>query len=182
MICRQAEDAAREAGGRIADDGGLLEEITFLVEYPTALAGRFDEDYLDLPDEVLVTPMREHQRYFPVISPEGKLLARFVAVRNGDSRSLERVRAGNEKVLAARLADARFFFDEDRKRPLAEHAEKLSGVVFQERLGTMAEKAERVGRLAEWIAQELRLDQGVRERAVQAAALVQGRSGHVNGV
>ncbi len=143
MVRREVEEAAAAAGGQVRLLPDLLEEVTDLVEFPTAFAGSFPGEYLDLPEEVLVTTMREHQRYFPV-EREGKLLPLFVAVRNGGDRGMETVRAGNEKVLRARLADADFFYREDRKKPLAERVEDLKGVLFQESLGSMFDKTERL--------------------------------------
>src|SRR5690606_28138287 len=121
------------------DNPELLEELTYLVEFPSALVGRFDPDYLDLPREVLVTSMESHQRYFPVAGPDGRLLPHFIAVSNGPEQHGATIIKGNEKVLAARLADARFFFDEDRRQPLEALLPRLAEVVFQERLGTMKE-------------------------------------------
>ena len=147
-IRRQADGLASSVGGRAVIDPELLEEVTFLVEWPTAFVGGFAEDYLDLPEACVITPMKDHQRYFPVRGPGGSLMPVFVGVANGGDSAVDVVRAGNEKVLAARLADARFFYEEDMKRPLSERVDDLRGVVFQERLGTMYEKAVRVGRLA----------------------------------
>jgi len=147
-IRRQADGLASSVGGRAVIDPELLEEVTFLVEWPTAFVGGFAEDYLDLPEACVITPMKDHQRYFPVRGPGGSLMPVFVGVANGGDSAVDVVRAGNEKVLAARLADARFFYEEDMKRPLSERVDDLRGVVFQGRLGTMYEKAVRVGRLA----------------------------------
>lgn len=152
IIRNQIQQAAAECGGTVREDERLLSEVTNLVEYPTAFAGRFDSSFLDIPQEVLVTTMQSHQRYFPVLGPDGSLLNAFIGVRNGTEHSIDLVAAGNERVLRARLADAKFFWDEDRKTPLADRVETLRSVVFQERLGTMYEKAERLtaltGRLA----------------------------------
>jgi len=147
-IRRQAESLTSSIGGQAVIDPELLEEVTFLVEWPRAFVGRFAEDYLKLPEACVITPMKDHQRYFPVRDGRGNLMPVFVGVRNGGDLGIDIVTAGNEKVLAARLADARFFYEEDMKRPLAERVDDLRGVVFQERLGTMYEKAVRVGRLA----------------------------------
>ena len=129
MIKEQAIEVANSLGGEVELDDDLLEEITFLVEYPTAFYGEFEEDYVKLPKEVVTTPMKEHQRYFPV-SKDGKLLPYFIAVRNGDSHRIDIVKAGNEKVLKARLADALFFYKEDTKKPLESFVDKLQTVVF----------------------------------------------------
>ncbi|MGI6130404.1 MAG: glycine--tRNA ligase subunit beta [Bacillota bacterium] len=147
-IREQAESLTSSIGGQAVIDPELLEEVTFLVEWPRAFVGRFASDYLDLPEACVITPMKDHQRYFPVREPGGNLMSVFVGVRNGGDHAIDVVREGNEKVLAARLADARFFYEEDMKRPLAERADDLRGVVFQEKLGTMYEKATRIGLLA----------------------------------
>lgn len=147
-IWQQVQEQARSAGGRVEEDEELLSEVNNLVEYPTALVGEFSREYLKLPREVLITPMREHQRYFPVFGPDGALMPKFIAVRNGTSEHLDIVRAGNEKVLRARLADANFFYQEDLKTPLADKVPALKKVVFQETLGTIYDKVTRVGELA----------------------------------
>lgn len=148
IIRGQVEEAALQAGGRVVMDEELLDEVTFLVEYPTAFVGSFTKDYLDLPREVLITPMKHHQRYFPVEGEDGRLLAHFVGVRNGGHDHLEMVVAGNEKVLRARLADARFFWEDDRSQRLAAYVAGLAQVTFHARLGSMLDKMERVRRLA----------------------------------
>lgn len=158
MIRKQVEALALEQGGTATIDAELLEEVLFLVEYPTALCGRFEEKYLDLPAEAVITPMREHQRYFPVFSKEGKLLPVFITVRNGGSDFIDNVRHGNERVLRARLADARFFYDEDRKIPLGDRLEKLKTIVFQEGLGTMYDKVMRLKKLSVLIGTKMGLD------------------------
>lgn len=151
LIRRQVTELA-EAEGGIADiDEDLLEEVNYLVEYPTALCGKFEEKFLTLPKEAIITPMREHQRYFPVMDAEGKLLNKFITVRNGGKEFLDVVAHGNERVLRARLSDAEFFFNEDRKLTLADRLEKLKTVSFQEGLGNMYDKSERLAKLAEMI-------------------------------
>lgn len=152
LIHDQVQQLAAKEGGRVEPDEELVEEVTFLLEYPTALCGTFAQDYLRLPKEVLITPMREHQRYFPVVDADGKLLAKFITVRNGTDAHLEIVREGNEKVLRARLADAEFFYEEDLKVPLARDVDKLKKIVFQESLGTVYEKVERLISLGEYLA------------------------------
>ncbi len=144
MIRTQSIALGDRAGGTVAIDDQLLAEVTHLVEYPTPLLGSFDPAFLEVPSEILVTTMREHQKYFPVRANDGALLPHFVAVRNGGADSLERVQSGNERVLAARLSDARFFYDEDRKKPLEAYTDALRSVLFQEQLGTVWEKVERV--------------------------------------
>ncbi|RYD04097.1 hypothetical protein N752_16070 [Desulforamulus aquiferis] len=171
IIWRQIQELAAAEGGRVEPDEDLLEEITNIIEWPTALCGSFDDNYLNLPEAVLVTPMREHQRYFPVMGEDGKLLNKFIAVRNGTSAHIEIVTAGNEKVLRARLADAAFFFDEDLKRPLAEKVEGLKKIVFLEGLGSIADKVDRIGALAEHISETMGAN-GVQAEQIQRAALL----------
>ena len=156
MIKEQAIEVAKSLGGEVEFDDDLLEEITFLVEYPTAFYGEFDEEYVKLPKEVVTTPMKEHQRYFPV-SKDGKLLPNFIAVRNGDSNRIDLVKAGNEKVLRARLADALFFYNEDTKKPLESFVDKLHTVVFQAKLGTVYDKTLRIEKLSQVILNELNM-------------------------
>ncbi len=148
VIREQVEKLAVAQGGTANIDEDLLEEVVFLVEYPTALCGRFEDKYLELPSEAVITPMREHQRYFPVFSQEGKLLPVFITVRNGGADYIDIVRQGNERVLRARLADAQFFFEEDKKIKLIDRLDKLKTIVFQEGLGTLYDKIGRIERLA----------------------------------
>ncbi len=154
LIWNQVTSLAAREGGEVVPDDELLEEVTQLLEYPTALCGSFSEAYLRLPREVLITPMREHQRYFPVVGPGGKLLAKFITLRNGTEAFLDIVRVGNEKVLRARLADAEFFFEEDLKVSLQDNVERLKKIVFHESLGTVYEKVERIVVLAKYLAGE----------------------------
>jgi glycyl-tRNA synthetase beta chain len=153
----QLDAAARSAGGRRVVDPELVEINDFMVEWPAAYAGRFEPRYLDLPREVIVTALREHQRFFAVEDANGRLLPAFLAVRNGDRRGLDRVRRGSEDVLAARLGDARFYWDSDLKHPPAERVEDLEGVVWMEGLGTLRDKAARLEALAAWLAKRLAL-------------------------
>ena len=155
MICEQITETAKACGGTAEITPDLLEEVLYLVEYPTALSGSFEEKYLALPAEAVITPMRDHQRYFPVKAADGRLLPAFITVRNGGKAHLDVVAHGNERVLRARLADAQFFFDEDRKKSLAEHREKLKTVVFQRGLGSMYEKTERLMALTTAIVEEM---------------------------
>lgn len=171
LIWEQVQRAAGSCGGRVEDNPELLEELTYLVEFPSALVGRFDPDYLDLPREVLVTSMEAHQRYFPVAGPGGGLLPHFIAVSNGPAEHGATIIKGNEKVLAARLADARFFFDEDRREPLEAFLPQLAQVVFQERLGTMKEKVERLEGLSGALADALGLGADQARWARRAARL-----------
>ena len=151
MIRQQITELAREEGGEIEIAADLLEEVNYLVEYPTPLCGKFEEKYLALPEAAIITPMRDHQRYFPVRGKDGKLLNKFIAVRNGGKAFLENVTHGNERVLRARLSDAEFFFNEDRKQKLEAYEEKIKTVVFQEGLGNMYDKSQRLEQLVEMI-------------------------------
>lgn len=153
VIREQIETLALSRGGTATIDAELLEEVVHLVEYPTALCGSFEEKYLSLPPEAIITPMREHQRYFPVTGKDGKLLPMFITVRNGGAEHIDIVCHGNERVLKARLADARFFFEEDQKVVLTDRVEKLKSIVFQEGLGTLYDKVLRLERLAAAIGQ-----------------------------
>lgn len=157
LIWEQITALAQREGGRVKEDDELLEEITYLLEYPTALTGYFNMEYLQLPVEVIVTPMRDHQRYFPVWNDRDELLPIFIAVNNGTADHLDIISRGNEKVLAARLADAAFFYREDQKTSLDSKAAKLKEIIFQESLGTMLAKTRRLQRLAGSLARTLDL-------------------------
>ncbi|MDD3653400.1 MAG: glycine--tRNA ligase subunit beta [Desulfotomaculaceae bacterium] len=170
-ILRQVQELAESVGGTIEQDEDLLNEVNNLVEYPTALIGDFSQVYLKLPKEVLVTLMREHQRYFPVNDPDGSLVPNFIAVRNGGAEHIEIVRTGNEKVLRARLADADFFFKEDLKSPLVEKVPSLKKVVFQESLGSVYDKVVRVSELTEYLAGVLGASEQEKKCALRAAYL-----------
>jgi glycyl-tRNA synthetase beta chain len=169
VVVEQVAAAAAENGGRVVADDELVDIVNYLVEWPTPVAGTFHERYLELPREVIVTALREHQRFFAVESPDGSLLPSFLTVRNGDAAGLATVRKGNEDVLVARLEDARFYWDTDLKHKPAELVEKLSGVVWMEGLGSLREKAARLESLAGWLAE--RLAPAAREDAVRAALL-----------
>ena len=173
-IRAQATALAEEVDGVISDDPALLEEVTNLVEHPTALRGQFDPTYLSLPPEVLITVMKKHQRYFPVLAgPEGldKLLPYFIAVRNGDTEHLDVVRRGNEEVLRARFADADFFFREDTKKPLEDFLPHLDTLTFQEQLGSMLDKVHRLERLVPALGEMLGLSDGEMAVACRTAHL-----------
>ena len=170
MIREQIEKAASAQGGVAEITEDLLEEVLYLVEYPTALVGKFDADYLKLPEAAVITPMRDHQRYFP-IKKAGRLMPMFITVRNGGTEHLDTVRQGNERVLKARLEDAKFFFDEDCKKSLAEHRERLHTLVFQEGLGSVYAKSERLAKLTEFLADELKIDGQDKKDAIRAAEL-----------
>ncbi|TMW73848.1 glycine--tRNA ligase subunit beta [Alteribacter natronophilus] len=170
-IRKQLEELAASEGWVIPIDEDLLEEVNNLVEYPTVLYGTFDESFLRVPDDVLVTSMKEHQRYFPVQDSSGNLLPYFVTVRNGDHRHLENVQKGNEKVLRARLADSEFFFNEDLKLDIDEAAGKLENVVYHEELGSIGDKVRRVKTLALTIADRLNLGEQEKKTVERAAQL-----------
>ena len=151
LILQQIKDLAAQNGGEAEINEDLLEEVNYLVEWPTALCGKFEEKFLSLPKECIITPMREHQRYFPVLDEDGNLLNKFITVRNGGSEHLDIVTHGNERVLRARLSDAEFFFNEDRATKLEDRLEKLKTVSFQEGLGNMYDKSERLVKMAEML-------------------------------
>ncbi|SCH38122.1 Glycine--tRNA ligase beta subunit [uncultured Clostridium sp.] len=169
LIKQQCIEVANSLGGEVEFDEDLLDEITYLVEYPTAFYGEFDKAYANLPKEVVTTPMKEHQRYFPVIK-DGKLLPNFIAVRNGNDYKIDVVKAGNEKVLVARLEDALFFYNEDIKKNLESYIEKLKTVVFQAKLGTVYDKTLRIEKLSLDILDSLNLGD-IKEDTSRAAKL-----------
>ncbi|MCB9450748.1 MAG: glycine--tRNA ligase subunit beta [Anaerolineaceae bacterium] len=169
-IIEQITALAAEVGGRIPNDPGLLDEVTNLIERPTALRGTFAEASLELPREVLVTVMRKHQRYFPVEDANGALLPYFIAVRNGDGEHLDMVIDGNEHVLRARFADAAFFYADDTSQPLADYLPRLGTLTFQEKLGSMLDKNQRVSGLVEAVGHLLGVpatDTVIAQRAAQ---------------
>ncbi len=173
QIGAQAEALAASAGGRILADPDLMDEVTNMVERPTAVLGSFEPEYLDLPHEVLTTAMKKHQRYFPVIEAAGSdLLPHFVAVRNGDDQSLSIVRQGYEDVLRARFADARFFYGQDTARPLDSFLPRLDTLTFQEKLGSMLDKSKRLEELAPLMGRALGL--------TEAEQAVTGRAAHLS--
>ena len=172
LISKQLHDIAASKNASIVWDDDLLEEINYLVEWPTALCGGFEESYLALPDAAIITPMKDHQRYFPLVDQNGKLLPMFLTVRNGSDHSIEVVQAGNERVLRARLDDAKFFFNEDRKKPLIDRQDGLTKIVFQEGLGNLADKTERLLTLGRVFSEECELHEDARvvlERATELA-------------
>ena len=172
LISKQLHDIAASKNASIVWDDDLLEEINYLVEWPTALCGGFEESYLALPDAAIITPMKDHQRYFPLVDQNGKLLPMFLTVRNGSDHSIEVVQAGNERVLRARLDDAKFFFNEDRKKPLIDRQDGLTKIVFQEGLGNLADKTERLLKLGRVFGEECGLHEDaavVLERATELA-------------
>lgn len=165
MIEEQVIGLAAGIGGAPVYGDDLLDEVTALVEWPVPVAGTFEDRYLDLPREVLISTLQAHQRYFPVEDKNGKLLARFIAVTNLESADPDKVREGNERVVRPRLSDAAFFWDTDRKRSLGSRVEELDGVVFQRKLGSLGDKARRVEGLAEHIADTLGWDAALARRA-----------------
>ncbi|SEN04741.1 glycine--tRNA ligase subunit beta [Lihuaxuella thermophila] len=171
LISSQLRQLEEKNGWVIPVDLGLLAEVTHLVEYPTALSGTFEEEFLSLPKEVLITTMREHQRYFPVESKDGKLLPFFVTVRNGNEEGLAYVAKGNEKVLRARLADARFFYEEDLKLPIETAVKKLDQIVYQEELGSVGDRVRRIQRIALALGHQLGLDEEMMKKLERAAAI-----------
>lgn len=163
LIIAGIQSLSEERNWNIAVKDDLLEEVLFLVETPTVLTGSFDPSFLQIPQDVLITSMREHQRYFPVLDAEGRLQPFFVTVRNGDSKSLDVVARGNEKVLRARLSDAKFFYEEDKKLIIGNALAKLENIVYHEEIGTIADKVRRIRIVADRISQHLRLEPSVSE-------------------
>ena len=169
-IAGQAEKLAKKEKLAVMPDDALLAEVAGLVEWPVALMGRIDEAFMDLPEEVLSTAMRHHQKYFSVVDAKGKLAPRFIVVANTEATDGGKaIIAGNERVLRARLADARYFWDQDRKRSLESRVADLSGMVFQEKLGSVADKAERMAALARVLAEHTGADADLAERAGRLA-------------
>lgn len=171
IIKTQIEEIAKAHNGHAEITEDLLEEVIYLVEYPTALCGTFEDKYLKLPKEAVMTPMRDHQRYFPVLDDNNNLLPLFITVRNGGDYCLDKVQHGNERVLRARLADAQFFFDEDRKHSLYDYVEKLKTVVFQEGLGTIYDKANRLAELSAFIGEKVNATEAEIKTTKRAAIL-----------
>jgi glycyl-tRNA synthetase len=170
IVKAQIAKVAESVRGLIPDDASLLEEVTNLVEQPTALLGNFEQKYLALPRDVLITVMKKHQRYFPVLGKDG-MLPHFIAVRNGTADNLSLVQHGNEEVLRARFSDAEYFFNHDRKHHLEEFLPKLSTLTFQVKLGSMLDKAKRIEALTPTIALMLKLNDKQVKAAQRAAYL-----------
>lgn len=170
-IKQQLEATAAEVDGTVPEDPALLEEVTHLVEQPTAFLGTFEKKYLVLPEPVLITVMKKHQRYFPVVGQNGKLLPHFIGVRNGGRQHLDTVRRGNESVIRARYADAEFFFKADTEKSLEEFLPRLDTLTFQEQLGSMLDKSKRLETLAPQLAEQLELSSGEIEIVKRAAHL-----------
>jgi glycyl-tRNA synthetase beta chain len=169
LIKGQVAQVGRGLGGSALLDDALLDEVTALVEWPSALAGTFEARFLELPREVLISTLQQHQRYFPVEGADGKLLAHFITVSNIESRDESQVRAGNERVVRPRLSDAAFFWSQDRKQPLAARLGALDAVTFQAKLGSIGDKVRRVSTLAGEIALLIDADRAMAERAAQLA-------------
>ncbi len=167
----ESERLAKSVGGSIQNDEAIIDQVTNLVEYPTPLLGTIKDQYLELPDEVVITPMKDHLRYFPVVDSKNRLMNHFITVRNGDDKYLDIVRKGNEKVLAARLEDAKFFFNEDRKKNLEDYVNDLRTIVFQDKLGTLYDKTLRNIKLSEKICEDLNVGEETVETTKRAAYL-----------
>jgi len=166
QLVRDGVDAAAAStGGHVVEGESLYDEVAALVEWPVPLLGSFDEQYLELPREAVISTLTGHQRYFPVADKDGRLLPRFVTVANIESRDPEQVRDGNERVIRPRLADAAFFWDSDRRTPLQGREDALREVVYQRGLGSLYDKSTRIGKLAHWLAADLDVDGKHAERA-----------------
>jgi len=161
------EKSARKLGGQVKIETALLDEVTALVEYPVAICGEFDREFLELPPEVLVITMQDNQKYFAVYDQKGALLPHFITISNIDSKMPEVVAAGNERVIRPRFSDARFFYQRDQKLPLSNLLPRLDAVVFQERLGSVGDKVVRIVQLADYIAEQLDADREQVKRAVR---------------
>ncbi len=171
IILKGLNSLASQVGGEYMKDEKLLDEVVNIVEYPTVLVGEIDHEYLELPREVITTPMKDHQRYFPILDDSGKLLPYFCLVRNGDDYESQNVIEGNKKVLVARLEDAKFFYNLDTEKKLEEYVPDLKNLVFFEGLGNMDQKRERLVELAQRYQKELNLADDIKEDAIRAAHL-----------
>ena len=171
LVRKQIEELAAKNAWTVPIDEELLEEVSSILEYPTAFAGTFDEKYLVVPEPVLVTSMKEHQRYFVVYNAKGELQPYFISARNGNDYMIENVAKGNQKVLTARLEDALFFYEEDKKVPMTAFLKKLETLNFHAKIGSMTEKMNRVQLLVGRIASELNVDAKDIQTAQRAAAI-----------
>ena len=170
QIREAATEVAQARGRAVLIDEDLLDEVTALVEWPAVIIGSFNDEYLELPREALIATMQSHQKYFPVLHPDtGELTADFISVANIDSASPEVIKQGNERVISPRLSDAAFFWERDRSRPLESFAVKLDKVVFEQKLGTLADKAARIENLGRYIAGQLEFEADLVERAARLA-------------
>ncbi|MBU4345424.1 MAG: glycine--tRNA ligase subunit beta [Desulfobacteraceae bacterium] len=171
QIARGIDKAAGDCGGRVLQDDDLVDIVTNLIEYPAVVAGGFDKEFLELPCEILITAMREYQKYFAVIDKENNLMPNFIAVNNTLVRDMSLVTKGHERVLRARLKDAQFFYRSDVERPFEDLVEKLKGVLFQAGLGTVYDKVMRVQKLAGYLAEAANFDSDFKQKALRAAYL-----------
>ncbi len=172
VIKAQTEALATEVGGHIPDDPALLDQVTFLVERPTAFRGEFDAAYLEvLPPEALISVMKKHQRYFVIVDKDGNLLPYFIGVRNGGMEHLDVVTDGNEQVILARFADARFFVEKDLRKPLADFVPELSTLTFQKKLGSFLDKTQRITALVKTLKAQMGISAEDAETALRAAEL-----------
>lgn len=164
----QLQTVANDANAQVVISDSLLDEVCGLVEWPVALMGDFDKDFLHLPQEALISSMREHQKYFHLVDANDKLLPHFITLSNIESKDPQQVIEGNERVIRPRLADAQFFYDTDRKTPLADRVARLKKVVFQDKLGSIHDKSERIAALGEYIAEAL----GFNKQFIQQGAML----------
>lgn len=171
MIYNQIKALAQKNDWQVVIDDDLLEEVNNLVEYPTVFAGSFDKKYLNLPDEVLITSMKDHQRFFYVLDQDSQMLPYFVSVRNGNDKFIGNVVAGNEKVLTARLEDARFFYEEDQQTPIATNVERLKNVMFHDKIGTVYAKMQRVTLIAGFLGNKIGLTDEQSKELARAAQI-----------
>lgn len=155
LVKQQAEQAAKKLGGIALIDEGLLQEVSALVEWPVAVSGDFDKEFLKVPSESLISSMQDHQKYFPVVDEKGNLMPHFITISNIESKDVSKVKEGNERVIRPRLGDAKFFWEQDSKKKLESHIDALDKVVFQAKLGSLGDKSRRVAKNAEAIAKEL---------------------------
>ncbi|NQV18276.1 MAG: glycine--tRNA ligase subunit beta [Armatimonadetes bacterium] len=171
MIVDQIHLLFENSSKNILEDKNLLETVTDLVEFPTAIIAEFDEKYLNLPKAVITSTLSEHQKYFPVINKEKELINKFVFISNGNPENSELIKLGNEKVITARLEDAAFYYNEDKKQPLESYVPKLKEVTFQSGLGTIFEKTERLTKIVEFLNENLRLSETEKKNSLRAAYL-----------
>ncbi len=169
IILDQIKVSAESVNGEAIIDPGLLDEVTSINEWPVAVVGSFDEEFLALPKEALIYSMQDHQKYFPIVDSNGDLLAKFITFANIESKNIEIVRKGNERVLSPRLKDAQFFWQQDTKQSLADYQSGLENLLYQKQLGSMAEKSSRVSKLSRAIAASLKIDSQSIERAALLA-------------
>jgi glycyl-tRNA synthetase beta chain len=167
MIKHKVEQLAKRLGGQAVMPEDLLDEVTALVEWPVPVAGKFEERFLDVPQEALISTMQDNQKYFALVDANGKLMSHFITVANIESRDEMQVAQGNERVIRPRFSDAEFFWNQDKKQSLASRAELLKSMVFQQKLGTLYDKSQRVAQLATAIAQALNADQAFAKRAAE---------------